>query len=815
MDINLTGAAITGMGVICPIGLDIDSMCESLQLARGGIGKIDLFSTEGLRVQLAAQVRDYDALKHFSAEQALELDRTAQLAVVAARQAVSDAGLSHEELASGRIGLVLGICAGGIGNGGIGQAPEQWTSKRDVKKQLYSTAHYCQTEVVAATLGITGPCLTVSTACASSTSALASALTLLQSGHVDAVIVGGADAFSIANFACFYSVGAMSEQPASPFSVDIGITCGEGAGCIVIENERRLSQRKVQVHGVLLACGKTSDAYHVTAPHPSGEGLCRAMRLALADADLSPSAVQYINAHGTGTHDNDIAETLAIRSLYKDEGTIPPVSSTKSYFGHMLGGTGIVEFIAALLGLKHDFLPPTLNFKSARAGCDLDYVPNKPRSARFDTFISSSAAFGGVNAVAIGARAGTRQRSVPPPSQIMVTGLGTISPIGVGIEEFHLGLQQGKNGIVPIDRFDVSGLGCRHAGLVPEFSWRQLTPMVDVRRMDKFSRYAVTAAALALTDAGLFRRLKAERIGLHVAMTRGPLVSQQAFQASLAHDGIAGLSPKHFPAIVLSTVSGQISMACQIKGASFTFVDGPGAGLQALVHGRDYLARHPELDALIVVAVDEVGSLYQHLFDYLGLLAAGAEAPQLYSPVGAGCILGEGAVAMVLEREEHAGARQAFSYGWISGAALGRGIPSGGQIDPEGERLEAVARKAVEAGGGMPDVIYGMAHGSRHYDARESKVVKRLLQGHAARLVCLNGQLGLAEAAGGLFAASAALLGLRHGEAYRSLGCEHAPAQLPLVRSESPAGNLGKALVLGCNEYGNYSAVMFSKLGVV
>ncbi|SIT43185.1 putative Beta-ketoacyl synthase [Paraburkholderia ribeironis] len=808
---NPAGAVITGMGAICPIGNNIALMCGSLISGDSGIAEITTFSTEGLRIRHAAQIQDYDPSNHFGPDDVERLDRTAQLAIVAARQAAADAGLSHEDLASGRTALVMGICAGGIGDGGFPVPPERWSGKEEANR-IYRTAHHLQTQSVAASLGVSGPCYTVSTACASSTSALATALTLIESGRADTVVVGGADAYSLSIYAGFYSLGAMSEQPTSPFSVDTGATFGEGAGCIVIESEQGAARRMARVHGKLLACGTASDAHHITSPHPGGDGLRRAMQQAIADAGLTPSSVQYINAHGTGTLDNDIAETLAIRAVYHNETSIPPVSSSKSYFGHTLGGAGILEFIAALLGQMHGFLPATLNFKSARPGCDLDYVPNVPRPTRFDTFVSTSAAFGGVNAVAVGASADTPLPSARQLQDVVVTGLGTVSSIGLGINEFRAALQSGKNGIVPINRFDTAGLSCHHAGLVAEFSPRKLVPTVDVRRMDNFTRFAIVATAMALEDAGLAGRFKPERVGLHVAMARGPVTTQQAFQEHLADDGIAGLSARYFPSMVLSTVSGQIAQACQIKGASFTFVEGASAGLQALAHGRDYLALHPELDALIVVAVDEVGPLFYRTFDYLGLLADGADAPAIYAPDGAGVIPGEGAVAIVLERADFAGDRGAKPYGRIDGIAFASEGCVEERLDQQGRGLEAAAREAIGQAGAMPDVVYGMARGVALHDMREANAVRRLLGESAVPLACLNGQLGFAEAASGLFAASAALLSLRHGEAYPSLHAERAAADLPVLHDTPRNGTYRRSLVLASNDCGNSAAMMLSSL---
>lgn len=811
---SVAGAAVTGMGAICSIGKELESMLESLRASRAGFEKITAFDTEGLKVRYAAETHDFKPSDHFSAKECGVIDRSAQLAIVAVREAVASAGLGPDELASGRVGLAFGVCAGGVGNGQVlSTGPEAWENEADARA-FYNTAHYQQTNWVAADLGVTGPCVTVSTACASSTSAMATALTLLDSDHVDAVIVGGADAYSLFTYAGFYALGAMGEKPMSPFSKDIGVTFGEGAGCIVIESEERARQRGATIHGTLLGCGTTSDAYHVTSPNPSGEGLQRAMGLALSEAGLTPDLIDYINAHGTGTQDNDVSETLAIRGLYKNCATIPPVSSSKSYFGHTLGAAGVLEFIASILGMKEGFLPPTLNFTAPRPGCDLDYVPNKPREATFKTFTSTSAAFGGVNAVAVGGQPGARRKPAAPREEILVTGLGVISPIGVGLEPFLSGLRGQANGVREIDRFDTAGLGCKYGGLVPEFKPRNLIPTVDVRRFDSLTRYAVLATAMAMQDAGLAGRAQPERVGLFVALTRGPVATQEAFFESLHRDGVAGLSARHFPSMVLSTLSGQIAQACRIKGASFTFVDGAGAGLVALIQAREYLSRHPELDAIVVVAADELAPHSYRMFDRLGRLASGAEAPSIYSQEGSGLILGEGSVAMVVEREDSVSRRNANAYGGLVGAAQGCEGKASENIDPRGDRLEAVARQAMAEAAKDIDLVYGQGRGVATHDMREARVLSRLLNGNTSALSCLNGQLGLAEAASGLFAASAALLGLRHGEAYPASGVEGAVSELPLVRGKVLEGDYRNALVLGSTESGNNFSVVFSNEGV-
>jgi 3-oxoacyl-[acyl-carrier-protein] synthase II len=815
------GAAITGIGAISAIGQNPAEMMQSLRESRGGIREIQAFSTEGLTVHHAAELRDWRATDHFPASQAAEMDRTAQLAVVVARQAVADAGIPSAILRSGRVALVFGICAGGIGApdgpGMISLLDDP--SDRRAMERFRDAALFAQTNAVAADLGITGPCLTISTACASSTSALASALTILHAGHADIVVVGGADGWSRGIYAGFYSLGAMPDRPCSPFSRHTGVSFGEGAGCLVIEPLAAARARRSQVHGMLLSCGSTSDAHHITSPNPGGQGLLRAMQLALLDAGVSAGSVGYVNAHGTGTPDNDIAETVAIHRLFED--STPPVSSSKSFFGHTLGGAGILEFIASLLGMKGGFLPPTLNFEEARPGCDLDYVPNKARPAVFNNFMSLSAAFGGVNVVAVGGRAELAATAPVPAAEaasIVVTGIGVVSPIGFGADAFRIGLREGVAGIKPITRFDTTGLGCQMAATIEDLPARRLAPTADTRRMDALTRFAVVATTMALKDAGLAGRLAPERIGLHIAFSRGPVGSARLFAEALSAHGIAGLGAKFFPPIVYSTVGGQVGQSCQIRGASFTFLDGIGAGLQALVHAHDFLRQHTELDAVVVVAADEIEQGVFRMQDTLGMLAPGLS---LYDETGAGMVPGEGAVALVIERADAAVARNARPYGKIAGVALGNEARSDEAVDETGSVLADVATRALAAGGAAPDVVYGLARGAARHDLREAAALRRLLKLQPVPVTSLNGQLGLADATCGLYAAAAALLGMRHGEVYPTMNAAAPPGAaagfsrgriegLDIVHAEPRIGKFARSLVLGSSQHGNSSAVVFT-----
>jgi len=357
--------AVTGIGVYTPIGKSREEFWHSVAEGICGVKEIEGFPVDALRVKHAAEIVDHDPAQLSPAEQ--ELDWTAQFGLLAARQAIADSGLSESLRQSSRLGLIVGVCAGGQGTSPLQRTPE---NTFDVPlRDFPDTAIYRQTDAIGASLGIHGPRSTVSTACASSGTALAYAYDLLQDDTADALLVGGTDAFSMSTYAGFYALGAMPVQPISPFSENTGVSFGEGSGFVVLEPLAKAMTRGAQIYGLLLGYGSTGDAHHVTAPHPSGEGLHRAMAWALRRGDFAPEQIDYINAHGTATRDNDRAESSAIRELFGSKEAVPPVSSSKSQFGHTLGAAGILEFIVSVLATREGVLPPTVNFTSRGGQC--------------------------------------------------------------------------------------------------------------------------------------------------------------------------------------------------------------------------------------------------------------------------------------------------------------------------------------------------------------------------------------------------------------------------------------------------------------
>ena len=810
--------AVTGIGVFCPLGDTVEELLEGLHAGKCALGKIQAFDTSNLKIQNSGEIANYDSAKYFSAADVEVLDRTAQYGILAARNAIKDAGLSGEQLAELDFGLVVGVCAGGQGD----PPNKTATSNQPLSIRLDDfpeTAIFAQTDAIVSDIGMHGPHNTISTACASSGSALGVALDWVRSGRCKRVLVGGTDAFSIATYAGFYALGAMAPVPMSPFSEGIGVTFGEGAGFVVLESLESAQARGAKVYGELMGRGLTGDAHHVTSPHPGGEGLNRAMRLALKQAGLTPADVDYFNAHGTGTRDNDTAETQAIRELYEDVTKCPPVSSTKSYFGHTLGAAGILEFIVSLLASRDGFVPPTINFESARQGCDLDYVPNQVRHQPVNVFVSNSAAFGGINAAVVGGKVRTNVvEKASSLDEVWITGTGVVSPIGCGNEDFAAALHEGRSGIRPVDRFSVEGLRTRHAALVPDFNARKLIPTVDTRRAETMNRYAMVASGLALQSSGInLRSADPTRLGLIMALTYGSVTVQENFRKSLTDDGIENLSAKYFPSMVVSTIGGQVSLAFKLQGVNNTVVAGITAGLHALAHGYELLRHDADQDALVVVGADEIGELMFKIFCDRGWTPESTSEELLLNMYGQGrgMIMGEGSGAVVIERASSVKARGGKPMARVAGFGSTNDGSVFKSLDPQGTWLAKSIELALADSHKTPaDIDWVLTHGRGDsvYDLREIRALRHVFGDKCPPVSCIAGHVGVGGASFGMFSTVAAVQGMHRGEAFATVSTSAADdCGIPLVRGAVRPGNYRNVLLVGSTENGGNTAIVLER----
>ena len=398
---------VTGLGAITPLGLNVSLSWEAVKAGQSGIRPITLFDASGLPVQFGGQVQDFDPTQHMERKDAKRMARFSQLAVAAAKQAWAAAGLEAQAIDCERAGVFVGS-----GMGGLDVLEEEALRLHEKGANRVSPFMIPMVIVnmaagnVAIALGLKGPNLCHVSACASGAHSIGEAFRVLQRGEADVMLAGGAEAtlspLAIAGFsmAKALSSGHVSGDPSKasrPFDLERnGFVMGEGAGILVLETLEHAQARNARILSELVGFGMSDDAFHITMPPPDGEGIQLAMRRALKDADLEPSNVSYINAHGTATGANDKIETAAYKALFG--ACVPPVSSTKSMTGHLLGAAGAVEAIFTILALQEGILPPTINLDTPDPECDLDYVPHQARSATLEIGMSNNMGFGGHNA---------------------------------------------------------------------------------------------------------------------------------------------------------------------------------------------------------------------------------------------------------------------------------------------------------------------------------------------------------------------------------------------------------------------------------
>ena len=408
---------VTGMGCVSPLGQNVETTWRALLAGTSGVAPITQFDASTFKTRFAAEVKDFDPEALLGRRDARRMDRVTQFAIVAAGEALSSSGLAIDDGNRGRIGVVLGTGIGGIGTllkGAqvLAERGPHWVSPFMVPMMLPDTG----AGQVAIHFGLRGPNLAVVTACATGTNAIGEAAEMIRRGAADAMVAGGSEAaivpVALAGFNVMDAISIRNDDPeraSRPFDRDRdGFVLGEGAAALILESLDHARSRRASILAEVAGYGTTNDAYHMSAPLEDGAGASACMRLALADAGLAPTEIDYINAHGTSTRLNDASETSAIKTVFGELAYSIPISSTKSMTGHLLGAAGAVEAIFSVLALREGVIPPTINYQTPDPACDLDYVPNRSRPAKIRRALSNSFGFGGHNASVI--------LSEPPPN---------------------------------------------------------------------------------------------------------------------------------------------------------------------------------------------------------------------------------------------------------------------------------------------------------------------------------------------------------------------------------------------------------------
>jgi nodulation protein E len=392
--------AITGLGAICALGRTTAEVAESLRQGRSGIAPIESTDASQLRFRNGAEVRGYSHQGYFDDRRADFIDRFAQFAVIAAREAVASAGVEWTSELRETAAIVTGSCVGGQSTEDVGFYDVYKMGLNRVHPlTIPKTMANAGASHISMEFGITGPSYTISTACSSAGHAIGQAFWMVRSGMTDLALAGGSEApFSFGILKAWEAMRVVSPETCRPFSKDRrGMVLGEGAGMLVLEPLEAAVARGATVHAEIAGFGMSSDACHIT--QPSADGAAKAMRAAMRDAGVAPEAIGYVNAHGTGTLANDATETVALKAVFGAHAGKVAVSSTKSMHGHALGAAAALECLATVLALRDGVLPPTANYNIPDPECDLDVIPNHARQQQVEWAISNSFAFGGLNAV--------------------------------------------------------------------------------------------------------------------------------------------------------------------------------------------------------------------------------------------------------------------------------------------------------------------------------------------------------------------------------------------------------------------------------
>ena len=674
---------VTGIGAITALGKSAEELWHAVLQGTHGIHQVESIVMDGYMASIAGEVKQ--PLEELQAAQAFKTnDRAISFALRAAEEALQTAGLQQLPEDSG---CVIGTCLGGF------KSWERWIEQKQAGEQGEGEAGLWRqvrfngiAETVGSYVGIHGPVVTISTACAAGGNAIGHAADLIRSGKASVVLAGGADALSIVAVSGFHSLQSLSSEPCKPYSGDRdGLSLGEGAGILVLESEQHAAARGARIYAEVLEFGLSADGYHPTAPHPKGEGAARAIAMALNKSGVQPDAVDYINGHGTGTPKNDSAETMAIkRALGEDTANRTKVSSTKSMIGHLLGAAGAVEGIVTVLALHHQYIPPTANYTKPDPECDLDYTPNAAVQQNLTYAISNNFAFGGNNCCVVFRAyepSASSKQEVEADStdttaaslqreRVVITGIAQISATGTKISSLWDAIAVSNSNAA--NSLWTEALDANHNRTVvsklTDYDSTQYISRKESRRMDTLGKLTVSVAMDALKDSELeVTEHNCNQVGVIFGTANGTMESLEQFYFPVLSEGAPAANPAHFPNTVFNQAAGQVAMYTGAKGVSSTVVDGHASFSSALCMAYQHI-QNKDAEAIVAIAADVLTPYVISGYKDSGLLlpyeAEGAVAPPVDQH---GFVLGEGAIAVVVESLSHALARNATIYAEVSG----------------------------------------------------------------------------------------------------------------------------------------------------
>lgn len=842
---------ITGMGQLSSLATNITDFKTALFALRCGIKPSERFRhhfADANASEVLAEI-EYPGL---SAELIAQLDKVALWAWKVGDEALSLAAINDAGLRE-KMGLTIGVSSAGT----EAWLPlfEQQFAHFSLKKAQTCGSFFSVSAIISSLLGLKGGFEIVATACTASTNAMGIAYDQIQNGKNPAMLVIGTEPLYLPTFAGFYALKAMKRSPSSPFSGEPGMSIGEGAGALVLEEYQHAVARGATIYGEMLGYATSGDAHHETAPDPRAEGAVQVMFNALANATLQPEQIGYINAHGTGTEANDRCETLAMKKVFTNTQSLA-VSSTKAYIGHNIGSAGILEFIACLLTLPEKKIPPTLNFDTPRPNCDLNYVPNNFIHADVQFFMKNNYAFGGNNCCIIASpRLAQMAASRYQPKRVAIVGMGAVSSLGhelsVILQKIRAGkcggsrvplmqnaeICEGFNTLVsnivnahpelaqltsgPFSLEDIGNITDKSVWLhqIDDLNPRDYLRRFDDRKASNASTYALLALTQAMKSAGRKIRRDGEKLGMVLGMSKGPQTTVERYLNSLFPDPCKARTSE-FPGSLMNAVSTFCSIAEGIKGYNTTLATGTNAALGALGYGYE-LVRQALQPQVIVGGADENLNkfvVYMQAMNQQWRLTDDPTDCQIYAQQGSGYLMGEGAAMLFLEDYDAARARgipllaELLGYGKANDCCYF----DRSRLDERTQGLVSAIQQALDEAGitaAQVELICGTSDGTEDDTQIELDAIRQVFAARSRDIPLVNytACFGVVESCYGILNMLVVLDMMRRGEIlpvpWTKKFCADDIDFVTEVRQQS----VNIALVLGASEGGNYYAFLLGK----
>ncbi len=737
---NKNRCVVTGLGMITSIGDNVQECFDNAIKGISGTKEITSVPTEGCYAKKASEVHT-DLSDIGNGEY---LDRATKLCIHAAKEALKDAGIEEFEDSS-RVSCIIGNCVAGV------DAIENYYTKGKETKEILQMPMACISSQVARYVNAGGVVTTIANACAAGTMSISYATDLIRDGRADVVICGGTDAFASVPYAGFLALHAMDPEQCSSFNHTTGINLGEGSGILIVESYEHAMKRKAHMYCEVLGSGVSTDAHHITAPREDGEGQMNAINWAIRNSGIDAKEIGYVNAHGTGTHKNDYAEFLSLKTIFGADNDKLSVSSTKPMVGHCLGAAGSIEAIFCIKSLNNSIIPPTLGFSDEdmpqlkeNAG-DIDFVPNVAKEKKLDYVMNNSFAFGGNNASIIFSDKVGDVKVDKDLDNKVITGFGIVTPLGNGFEKYV----ENFNNDVKVEGSDV------HSEISKEDFASIGIPMSIYRKWDVVSQLETFSGVEALKNANItITDDNATKIGIVDGTSEGAMGMGCLFEETLAEKGNAAGSAFKFPNTVYNAAAGYLSIYTGIKGYNVTICNGPQSGLASIGYAMNILENKKE-EMVLVSGSDENISITSQLYHQLGYVADGYVEP--YSSSN-GFVLSDGATSLILESEKHAKDRGVKTYGKISGyATFNSAVPYGHVSGSEAALEKAILEAMKEAHLTIDDIsaISGFANGMKAIDDLEKNVYEKVFKDRLETLPIISTKRRIGEAR-----ANAALLSL-------------------------------------------------------